>query len=309
MIYDLDGFLSQCNLTPLLKKYRKEHGDITASTLKRNGLYAKKYSVNDLLKVEKKLTGFQLPEEPSELKIVEKKKRSIKDLRHKSLIQKIDNQRFVMKIREDLNMPFNNRGFLIKDPSGKKPRGPILCEHYTNMTFEFSLEYKKWFFGNSKRKIEFDEREKATITKSQQISSAVNKILNTWKLPKRYEPAIRELLLFNRIIPASSGISWSRIRKNVDGEWAESITYDSDTSKKELIETIEQDQYGIFKNKKKHLLGGKNVRKKRKAPETYKMLKYYNKERAVGVTKKRIYEALSREYGISSSAVRKRLLN
>jgi len=309
MRFNLEDFLHQCNHTPLLIEYRHKYGDITANTLKKNGFDAEIYELNDLFKLVKELLDFKWPEEPKELEKIEKIKRSTKDLRHKFLIQKIENQNFIMSVREDINMPFPNKGFLIKDPGPKKKRVPALYPHYTNTNFGFSSEYKNWFFGNSKRRISFDEWQSATATKHQQVSTAVDKVLKKWRLPRRYKNAIQELILFNRIIPASSGITWSRTRPDINGEWTEAITYDADTSKEELINTIRRDELGILKNKKKHLPGGKNVRTKRKSAQTKEMLEYYNKQTKDGVTKKEIYRDLSGKYNISVSAIKKRLAN
>ncbi|GEM_PF-3409589 len=309
MKYDLDGFLYQCNHTPLLKDYRKKYGDITIKTLRKNGFYAENYELNDLLRFVRKLLEFQWPEESKELEKVRKMKRSVKDLRHKFSIQKIENQNFIMSIRKELDMPFVNKGFFIKNSKLRRKVGLGLYGHRTNIEFSFSPEYKKWFFGSSKRKIDFDEWQNTSIIKFQEISVAVDKVLKKWKLPMRYRTAIQELILFNRIIPASSGISWAGRRSNINEEWIEAITYDADTSKEELINTIRRDELGIFKNKRKHLPGGKIVRTKRKLAETKKMFEYYNKKRQEGLTKKEIYRDLSMQYKISPSAIKKRLMN
>lgn len=304
MPYTIDDFLNQCNISPIFKEYRKKHGNFTKTDLKKVGFVKNDYYVEELPVLKNLLYEFRPPEEPKTLNKVFRAERATKDLRHQWLIKNFSNQKLVMQARKQIDMPFENRGFLIKD---KNLKGKTeLFENYTNRNFSFSPEFKDWFFRNSKDRKDYDEWEKASSLNWEVISLTINKIMKKWELPVRYEKAIRELILFNRIIPASSGISWMSVRKGIDGEWQETIVYDADTTKKELIAAINQDEYGIFKRRKKYLQG-KSVSVKRKMSETKTMMDYYNQRKKDSKKDKDIFQEISRRYGISISAARKRL--
>jgi len=311
---DIEEFLHNCNNTPLFKKYREKHGTFKEDFLIKANFLKENYKVEDLLELKELLFGFQLPTEPKALAKVHETKRETKDLRHKTLIQRFDNQQLIIQMRRELEMPFENRGFKIEKP---KPKTQLefnleLRESYNNMNFDFSPEFKNWFFRNSKQKEDFDEWQLASNTNHQIILTAVNKVLAKWQLTERYTNAIKELILFNRIIPASSGIKWTsqrEVHENYVGEFIQSISCDKDVTKHELIETIKEDAYGILRKRKRH-----PTTKQKRAPrinpeETQKMLSIYNKHKKDGKKNKEIFEIIKRNTcpELSLSAIRKRI--
>jgi len=308
---DTEQFLSECNKTPLLKRYREKEGTITRKLLLRIGFTRKTYELRDLVSLKELLLGFQQPEKPKSLEKVYKAKREAKDLRHQWAIKNFDNQKFVMQLRKELKMPFENRGFIIKKREGAKTELEFdleLNESYDNMNFGFSPEFENWFFRNSTNRKDYDEWERVSASNWEEISAAVNKTLTKWDLPRRYEKAVRELILFNRIIPAASGIRWSSTRRSIDGAFEESITYDADTTKDELKKTIDQDQYRIYKNRRKYL-PGKPARAKRNLEKSEEMINFYNSRKKTGADDQNIFQEIIRQYelSISMSAVRKRI--
>ena len=306
MPYNIDEFIQQCNLTPLLKDYRKKCGDIAQANLKKVNFIKDIYVPNDLNILKEIFCDFQSPEEPKMLEKVYKEKRNAKDLRHKWLIKSFHNKKFIMQTRKEIGMLFENRGFLIKKSASKikSESGIGLFESYNNMNFDFSLEFEDWFFRNSKNRKDFDEWQRVSTLNHEIILSAINKVLLKWKLPRRYEAAIRELVLFNRIIPASSGIKWSTTRDELTGELQDGIRYDVDITKDELISTIKEDQYGIFKNKKKNFKG-KSSRTKRKEVKIETIINDYNLQKKSGETDKQIFQELALKHNLSTSGIRK----
>jgi hypothetical protein len=306
MSYKIGEFITQCNLTPILKKYREKFGGITRANLKEVNFIKDTYNLVDLNTLNRIFCDFRPPEESEILTKVYKAKRNAKDLRHLWLIKSLHNQKFIIQIRKELGMLFENRGFSIKEKvlKAKSKSGLGLLESYTNTNFSFSPEFEEWFFRNSKNKSDFDEWEGASASNHEIILTAINKILLKWKLPRRYETAIRELVLFNRIIPASSGIQWSTRRDSVTGELQNGIFYDADTTKKELIDTIKEDQYGIFKNKKK-FLKGESFRMKRKGAKMETIIYDYNLLKKGGKQDKSIFIELAQKYQLSKSGIRK----
>jgi hypothetical protein len=169
-------------------------------------------------------------------------------------------------------MNFVNRGFTLD----KKTNHP-LSESYANTDFEFSREFKEWFFNPTEKEKyvdEFDKWQKVSTYNYKKVNYVIRKVLKKWQLPKRYHEAIRELILFNRIIPALSGIEWISLPQN-DGTVKEGLCWDADTTKEDIYETIEQDDYGIFKNKS-HFLKGRKRNPERKSADTNKMVEHYN---------------------------------
>ena len=302
----IEYFLSECNKTPLLKKYRENDKIFTKTLLKKIGFLKNNYEINDLVKLNELLFGFKLPETPEALKKIYEIKRETKDLRHEWLIKKFDNQKFIMQIRKEIEMPFDNRGFAIENKKIKTKLGLDLSETFSNTDFSFSSEFENWFFRNTTNRKDYDESIKTNILNREKMSVAINKVLIRWELPRRYEKAIEELILFNRIIPASSGIKWASSRRRTDEVWEESITFDVDTSKEELIKIISQDKCGTFANKK-HFLQGKSVSAKRKRTETEKMIKYYNSEKEKGKKDKIIFQEIFLKTGIKPSTIKKRI--
>jgi hypothetical protein len=141
------------------------------------------------------------------------------------------------------------------------------------------------------------------------IDGEIRKVLTAWKLPKRYLVAIRELVLFNRIIPASAGLSIGYLYGT--HEPRVSITFDMDTPKREIINFINEDPYHFINQKKANeaLLKTRSPRKNQE--ETAQMVEIYNRYKRDGKTNKEIFGIIRNKYkfagNLSDSAIRKRV--
>jgi hypothetical protein len=299
-MYNIKEFIKQCNISPLLIDYRKRSGDISHRDLENIGFVKEDYNPIDIFTLKESMSGFQSPEEPKMLKKVRESKRSAKDLRHEWLIKNLDNQRIIMDARKFLEMKFENRGFLMNKVAQEKEPIFELYENYTNLNFDFSPEFESWFFRNSKDR-SFDEWEKASALNREKITITVNDVISKWKLPQRYEKAIRELILFNRIIPAASGISWTLYRDSPNEDFKRSICFDTTTTKQELINSIKEERYHFKRNK------GSTFRIKSKSSQKKSIINDYNLRKKTGRNDNLIYQELGHKYGLSCSGIRKNI--
>lgn len=302
-----EQFIDQCNKTPLLKNYRLRKGSIfSIDNLKDADFLKVDYTLEDLKIFTQRLTESKEPEVPKEIFDIVIKKRRYKDLAHYKLIQLVSNKQLIEKIRRDIGFPVDKvaSGFKVQ-----RHKVDVLHSTLSNTDFSFSPAFKEWFFGHAVDKQfydNFDRWEKLTTIIFSKIHNGVQQILEVWELPDRYSNAIEELLVFNRIIPASPAISWHSgwDRK---GHWVEGINYGLDVTKSELIDEIKEDYLGIFKNRKKYLRG-KIFRTPRKLADIFKMTTFYNEQKRIGKKDNAIFAALRSQYPtLSISAIRKRI--
>ncbi|MBP9697731.1 MAG: hypothetical protein KBD65_00870 [Candidatus Moranbacteria bacterium] len=237
-----------------------------------------------------------------------KQNRVAKDTYHAKLIELHDNKIFIKKLRRELKMPFDNKGFKILKKFLPYERS------FTNVNFEYlSSDFKVWFFSWTKKEDYYDEYEwweKTTPVVYEAVNQATEKALKKWKLPRRYFDAIEELIIFNTIIPANTGITFLQEFKHLSHERARvSIGFDTDTTKDELIRAIKEYPHSTFKRLVKDLPG--KIRKNpRKSSETKKMLAIYNKYKKDGKQDKKIFTIIrdNPEFGhLSMSAIRDRI--
>jgi hypothetical protein len=300
---NLKQFLAECNKTPLLKKYQP----ITNSILKEVNFIKKEYVLDDLCELENRLF-FITPtmienKEPAYLR----HKRTHKDLSHADLIKLHDNKVFIKKLRQELDMPYDNKGFIVL----KRNSIPYL-RSYTGFNFEnIHPDYKKWYFHWNKNEKYLDELNRLFDAGSivrHKIFEVVKKALEKWKLPWRYYDAIEELILFNTIIPADPGITWSAETKR-NGRPRMCLSFDIDTTKEELIKVIKEDECNMLKNRYKYL-SGKIRRKRKKSKENEEMIEIYNRYKKEGKKDQDIFIRLQifPEYeDLSISAIRDRI--
>lgn len=307
---DISKFLFECNRSPLLKKY----APITKEILKELDFMRADYTLNDLRYLEQIL--FFIPPtvientDPSYLK----QKRVSKDSYHAKLIELYDNKVFIKKLRRELKMPFDNNGFKVLKRMNYVP----YLKSFTNFNFEtIHPDYKKWFFSWSdeyefpKYFEEYDKLMEISPLVKDEIFKAVTKSLKKWKLPWRYFDAVQELILFNTLIPADSGIAWLQDfgDERINRMPRFSISFEIDTTKEELIEVIKKDECNVLKNRYKYL-AGKIRKRSRKPSETKKMLAIYNKHRKDGKKNKEIFTLIKNNpefEHLSISAIRDRI--
>lgn len=303
----IEEFIETCNKSPLFRK--KFNGGITKAFLEDFEFIKDEYNLRvDLAELNKKLTDFITPIEPAELSEVYRGKKWSKQLLHEDLIKRVYNQKLIMQCRKELDMPFENKGFNLANTS-KARSYPSLAGHFTNTNFEFiEPAFKEWFFSLAEKINYYDEYEKWEKTcnvVSEKLNKVISNVLKKWKLPKRYKNAIGELILFNRIIPSGSGISWKTIRES-DGSMTETIAYEDGISKTELIKHISH-----FYRKKKLK---KEFGAPRKSKETEKIIALYNSLRSRKTdnwktTDKEIFEEMHKYYypKLSVRAIQKRI--
>lgn len=300
--YDIDEFIDQCNLSPYFKKYRKVHGSITKNILRENNFIRKKYQRYDLVELGHILYEMQNPIEPRSLKKIKLSPSYVKLLSHLKKIQTIDAQRLIMDCRDELEMPFRERGFIIESQPV-----PELVENFTNTNFYFSTEFRDWFFKSTNDVNDYDQWQKASFRAHHLIDLIVKKVLTKWGLPQRYYKAIRELILFNRIIPATTGEAWQLERSHDNNNWQYSITFTPDSTKRDLRAMIDQDQYGIFKNNKRHQPSLAR-RPERKSEQKKLIIQRYNDLKLMGMYKNvQLFIILGSEFMLSPSTIRKHI--
>lgn len=298
----IEEFLIQCNKTPLLKRWRQKTGHLVSKeVLAENDYFRDSYDLSHLKEFSEILNGFQKPIEPPELEEAIRV-RKYKDLAHKRLVQVFDNQGVIQQARVKLDMPFFHRGFKID-----KIKIYSLLPSYSNTDLTFSKEFKVWFDGlvdrYTKNTDELDKWLNGSTIVSAEVKRITSEVLTKWNLPHRYFEATQELILFNRIIPANSGIKEQAIR-NKDMSFSEAIFYDADVTKQELIEYIRKYKLPHF-DKHKYT----NLRREpRKLEETLRIIEIYNKMKLFTNNEQSIYRAIQREFpDLSISAIRKRI--
>ena len=304
-----EEFLIQCSKSPLLKKY----APITEQTLKELDFLRANYTLDDLCNLEQALFFIS----PAVIKNTEpeyiKQNREEKDTHHAKFIELHDNKVFIKKLRQELRMPFDNKGFKVIKRFLHEPH-----KSFTNVNFDY-LEpaFERWFFSwgkDIKYPSYFDWYDKLKTVSPlvyTAVFKAVVKALKKWKLPWRYFDAIEELIIFNTIIPADSGIIWSQSfsDERINKRPRFSLSFDVDTTKDELIEAIKKDECGVLRNRHKYLMG--KVRKKPRDFEgTKQMIALYNKYKKDGKKEKEIFEIIrntSKFKHLSLSAIRDRI--
>lgn len=275
---NLKKFLDECNNTSLFREYKP----ITKDFLKVNYFVKKEYDDKDLLDLRDALFFIQPESAKSSDPLYSIGKQEYKDLIHADLIKIHHNKKLIKKIRQELKMPYTNRGFEILKKPWFKPWG-----NYTSVNFErINSDYKKWFLSRAedgKNYKEYEKIQEASSIVSQKIYDATIKVLKKWKLPWRYYIAINELILFNKIIPADSGICWHQTfeDKRINQKPRFSLSFDVDTTKDELINAIRKDECGVFKNRNKYLMGKVRM-KPRKPDEKEELIKIYNQYKKEG---------------------------
>lgn len=135
---------------------------------------------------------------------------------------------------------------------------------------------------------------------------AIDEITTNWKLSARYKNAVSELLFFNRIIEANSGINLSTIKQGWDSEKIGIVSFEADNTKEEIRNSIKSNPN--FKRIKKEL-SGKTRRTSKKEKETEKMIALYNETEREGANDKEIYQKIKRKLGLklSLAGIRKRI--
>ncbi|MCY3854141.1 MAG: hypothetical protein OXF77_02580 [Thaumarchaeota archaeon] len=227
---------------------------------------------------------------------------------HAEKIRIISNQQFLLQCKKQLKIPNANRGFkIIASRSPNVLEG--YEEHYWNCAEDISPQLHNWVLSYHSEYIDswIDDWKKQAIKDmhlaigswgivdqeairikqwliresernnkndtyhyvENKINSTIADILEQWNLSVRYDKAIRELLLFNQIIPADSKILLLRSWKNhnfpeiLDGkipttprdkngsrvDYAYSIKfYPNETTKNELISFIRQMSKDAFRD-------------------------------------------------------------
>jgi len=303
---NLKQFLDECNNTSLFREYKP----ITKDFLKVNYFIKKEYDNKDLLDLKDALFFIQPEAAKSSDPLYSIRKDKYKDLIHAEFIKIQHNKKLIKKIRQEIKMPYTNRGFRILKKHWFKPWG-----NYTGINFErIHLDYKKWLLSwvkDDKNCNEYEKLQEASLIVSQKIHDVTAKVLKKWKLPWRYYIAINELILFNKIIPADSGICWHQKfeDRRINQRPRFSISFDVDTSKTELAEAIQKDECGVFKNRRKYLMG--KIRKgPRKPAEREELIKIYNQYKKDGKIDKDIFVIIRRNpkfKHLRPSAIRDRI--
>lgn len=305
MDMNIEDFLLECNRSPLLKKY----APITKKTLVDLHFKHSDYVLTDLRKLECIL--FFMPPivientEPEYLK----RKRTDKDTYHARRIELHDNKVFIKKLRRELRMPFDNKGFEVLK------RFIPYRKSFTNVNFEqLSPDFKKWFLGWTRREDFYDEYEwweKTTPIVFEKVSEVVMKALKKWELPWRYFDAIEELIIFNTIIPASSGIIFNQDHNfSPHRRTRVSIEFDIDTTKEELIQAIKEYPHKSFERMRKDLIGKIRKKPRKSSASKKRMLGIYNEHKKDGKKQKEIFsliQSVPEFKHLSLSAIRDRI--
>lgn len=302
---NIENFLLECNRSPLLKKYTP----ITKKTLMSLRFKRANYALTDLRELEQIL--FFLP--PIVIKnknpLYLKQKRGDKDTYHAKHIELHDNKVFIKKLRRELRMPFDNKGFLVLN------RITPCKKSFTNVNFEYlSPDFKEWFFSWTEKEDFYDEYarwEKTTSIVYEKVHDIVMKALKKWELPRRFFDAVEELIIFNTIIPANTGITFLWESQALPDKNARaSIEFDIDTTKEELIQAIKQLPYKSFDRMRKDLIGKIRKSPRKSSDSKRKMLGVYNKCKKDGKKQKEIFsliQSMPEFKHLSLSAIRDRI--
>ncbi len=122
---NINEFIENCNKSPLF--YKKLEVMITKKILKElNFLQKDYYPFRDVPELERRLF-FTPPSMISNKKDAESKKQEVlRDMQHAKLISIYSNQKLLKKVRRDLKMPFDNRGFIL-------PKKNVQQKNYINV--------------------------------------------------------------------------------------------------------------------------------------------------------------------------------
>lgn len=299
-------FVENLNGSPLVK--RQIIPPITSKLLRELGFVQKDYNpFRDIPELKRRLF-FIPPSVVSNKKDDKSKKQEIlRDMQHAKIISIYSNQKLLKKVRRDLKMPFDNRGFIL-------PKKNVQQKNYINVLLNnLGKEYKSWLLNF----IDDIEQYNKSARKKVYVADALNKefekhalfLLKKWNLSLRYHDAIIELILFNRIIPADPNITFRSNFLQLSAKPRMSIEFDVDTTKTELINFIEKDPFGLFTGKKK-VIHPKLKRTSKKNKETEEMIEIFNKEKGEGKDDKYAYNAISNKFwrkGYRSATIRKRI--
>ena len=276
----IERFIKECGQSTIFTKTHKIK--ITIQLLEELEFIKDDYDFHrDMLALAEKIVSrsdFIPPEEPAELDIIYEHKDLGRLLRHLILIKRRPNQKYIMASRKELGMPFINKGFKLMQENDS------LSSHFTNWNFEWAEPaFKEWFFSFAEGREYTDEYEKWEKTSSivfRKIHEIITRVLEKWKLSKRYREAIEELLIFNRIIPAGSGIhdGWYRER---DGSIHNRITWEDDIMKADMESYIRQ----FFKKDKKV----KRYGNPRNFEEDQKIINLFNKLKKKGQSDRKAF--------------------
>lgn len=286
---NIKEFIENCNISPLFKK--KLAVKITRKLLSELDFVKKDYNLNcDVLELERRVF-FAPPSIISNKKDDKSKKQEVlRDMQHAKIVSIYSNQKLLKKVRRDLKMPFDNRGFIL-------PNKNVHQKNYINVLLKnLGEEYKNWLLNF----IDDIEQYNKSARKKVYVADALNKelekhvsfLLKKWNLSSRYYDAIIELILFNRIIPADPNITFRSNFLQLGAKPRMSIEFDVDTTKTELINFIEKDPFGLFTGKKK-VIHPKLKRTSKKNKETEEMIEIFNKEKGEGKYDKYAYNAIS----------------
>ncbi len=298
-------FLDTCNKSPLFK----EEKPIGEAILKEVGLVHDEYSVADLLILKSRLSAI----EPSIIYPKHKgfrpdKKWEMRHMLHRHILLLENNKKLIKKMREKLEMPCQNRGFIL-DPKN------TFEKNFVNIVLDNqSQEYKNWIYHLIGKKntdhISLKQRFELAEKVNRKIYTVAEYLLRKWDLPFRYLDSVIELVLFDRIIPADQNISFERkydIYSN--GTTKMSINFDKDTTKEELVLFIKQDSFGLFTGKRK-VVSPNLKRNSRKDTETKEMREIYNQAKKSGskdFQAIRVVQSNKKFSHLTLSAIRKRL--
>ena len=228
-------------------------------------------------------------------------------MQHTKILSIYNNQKLLRKVRQDLRMPFLNKGFAL-------PKNNIQQKNYINILLKnLGEEYKNWLLNF----IDDIEHYNKSAHKKVYVADALNKelekhvsfLLKKWNLSSRYHDAIIELVLFNRIIPADPNITFRSNFLQLGAKPRMSIEFDVDTTKTELINFIEKDPFKLFTGKKK-IIHPKLKRTSKKSKETEEMIEIFNKEKEEGKDDKHAYNAIGNKLwrkGYKPATIRKRI--
>ncbi len=287
----IEGFLVECNHPKgLLAEYRSDDNPITQQTLEQMDFIKPIYSLHDLSVLRERFF-FVDPSVPAGLSF----DKQPKDLRHLHEISKLSGKKLVKTFRKELGMTFPNRGFISQS------------------------EYDDWFFSHtplpSSNDVEeiFNHWQMTAAIVDKEVASVIEKVLSKWDLPKRYAPALYELVMFNRIIPAPSGAKRTLTWRKEMGHWRriEGEEYDIDTTVEERTELMKKDVFGLYKHRAKYL-SGKIKGSPRDLAVTQQLIERYNKlkkeGRKGGKTDKQIFQLLKKDFTeLSERAIQKRI--
>jgi len=251
---NVKDFLYECSRSPLFRNIKIK---ITENVLEEYNFKKDKYELEDLRVLYRLITAPQLKSiEPSELQKIPEK-----HLWHREIIKHLKKQQDIIEERKKLGMPNIIAGFRIdREPDisiVNSATNPKKYELASSWLLNRSSEFRKWLHS-CYLKYGINETKK-------RIRESVYKVLEKWNLPDRYDIAIEELILFNRIIPAHMGLRYHYKRHPFREEKFEKwIKIDGDLSIAETKERLKRDaKFSFLKAHNENLLSVRRRRKKR----------------------------------------------